>query len=201
MDKHLSLYICYNLNIFLYSIFNIAQRGISGRHAFLKPESSQNGQWNLRMVGQSGPQLGDRERGEGRTGWGRGQRGQRGSRGSGWMWNWVGGKEWKWSMLILERGWVIEKMRYFPSDALNNTPWLGKETKWVLLLIMAEIGYGIQGVWLKTGHPSELFHSSWVTFQIGEHSLFPGQQLGHGHIFGRPLYNPLQAPSMCQVLS
>lgn len=64
MDKHLSLYICYNLNIFLYSIFNIAQRGISGRHAFLKPESSQNGQWNLRMVGQSGPQLGDRERGE-----------------------------------------------------------------------------------------------------------------------------------------
>ena len=73
MDKHLFLYICYNLNIFLYSIFNIAQRGISGRHAFLKPESSQNGQWNLRMVGQSGPQLGDRERGEGRTGWGRGQ--------------------------------------------------------------------------------------------------------------------------------
>lgn len=54
MDKHLFLYICCNLSIFLSSIFNIDQRGISGRHAFLKPESSKSGLWNLRMEGQSG---------------------------------------------------------------------------------------------------------------------------------------------------
>lgn len=40
MEKHLFLYICCNLSIFLSSIFNIDQRSISGRHAFLKLESN-----------------------------------------------------------------------------------------------------------------------------------------------------------------
>lgn len=81
MGKHLSLYICCNLSIFLYSIFNIDQGGISGRHAFLKPESNKSGQRNLRVAGQAG------QGGEHMGGWGRGgarrDGGQRGHRLSG----------------------------------------------------------------------------------------------------------------------
>lgn len=81
MDKHLSLYVCCNLSIFLYSIFNIDQGGISGRHAFLKPESNKSGQWNLRMVGQA-EQEGDRTAGEGGE---QGAVGGTDSQGSHWM--------------------------------------------------------------------------------------------------------------------
>lgn len=80
MDKHLSLYVCCNLSVFLHSIFNIDQGGISGRHAFLKPESNKNGQWNLRMVGQAG------QGGEGTAGRGGGaEQVGGGKEGSGWM--------------------------------------------------------------------------------------------------------------------
>lgn len=84
MDKHLSLYICCNLSIFLYSIFNIDQSGISGRHAFLKPESNKSDQWNLRMVGQAGPG-GKSTVGEGREQGGVGGWRGHNSQDSGWM--------------------------------------------------------------------------------------------------------------------
>lgn len=59
---------CY-LSILLSSIFNIDQRDISGRHAFLEPNSNRRVHWNLRMVGQSGARRNSAD-------WeGRGQRG------------------------------------------------------------------------------------------------------------------------------
>lgn len=72
--------------IFLSSIFNIDQRGISGRHAFLKPESSKSGHWNLRMEGQSGARRKSAApEGGVRAGWGGGCIWRGDSQASGWM--------------------------------------------------------------------------------------------------------------------
>lgn len=136
-----TLDICCNLSIFLSSIFNIAQRGISGRHAFLKPEPNKSGHWDLRMVRLSGA------RSKSAAWEGREQSGvgvDRAKRLSGLRLDAkLSGRQRvkKWSMLILEWEWLMQKMRCFPTATLNNTPWLETETQRLLLLITVERWY------------------------------------------------------------